>query len=316
MKRLLMLMLITSFLGLTKAPCAAQPNWLKLGASRTRDVIYLKKDGFALTYDIVTPRVQNGAAIAFMLSGGWHSSHKSLESIDQGFFGGMTRVFLNRGFTLYYVIHGSQPRFTAKEAMEQTTAAINDIRRTAVRRGIDPLRIGVAGGSAGGHLSLMQGLQGSDHVQAVVAYFPPTDFLNYGAPGLHFDTVVRGLNPEGNNPFWGAVELRELDRGTTTFIPVTDKKRHHAHLNSISPIHQVDPGDAPTLLLHGDADKLVPLQQSQILIKKLTAAKIPNRLIVKEGAGHGWVAEEDELKIIADWFMLHLSEKAAEPPSQ
>jgi hypothetical protein len=80
---------------------------------------------------------------------------------------------------------------------------------------------------------------------------------------------------DSNNTFWGAVELRELNRSTTTFIAVTDKKRHHAHLNSISPIHQVDPGDAPTLLLHGDADKLVPLQQSQILIQKLNAVKIP-----------------------------------------
>ena len=316
MKRLLIWMWITIFLCLNETPCAAQPNLIKLGATRTRDVIYLKKDGFALTYDILTPRVQNGAAIAFMVSGGWHSTHESLKSIDQGFFGRMTRVFLDRGFTLYYVIHGSQPRFTAAEAIEQTTAAINHIRRTAARRRIDPLRIGVAGGSAGGHLSLMQGLQGGDHVQAVVAYFPPTDFLNYGATGVHFDTVVRGLNSEGNNPFWGAVELRELDRSTTTYIPVTDKKRHRAHLNSISPIHQVDPGDAPTLLLHGDADKLVPLQQSQILIKKLNAAKIPNQLIVKEGASHGWVSDDDELKIISDWFMLHLSEKAVDPPCQ
>jgi acetyl esterase/lipase len=314
MKRVMIWMLITVGLCLNEASCAAQPNVIKIGATRTRDVIYLKKDGFALTYDILTPQVQNGAAIAFMVSGGWHSTHESLKSIDQGFFGRMTRVFLDRGFTLYYVIHGSQPRFTAAEAIVQTTDAINHIRRTAVARGIDPLRIGAAGGSAGGHLSLMQGLQGGDHVQAVVAYFPPTDFLNYGAAGVHFDTVIRGLNSEGNNPFWGAVELRELNRSTTTFIPVTDKKRHHAHLNSISPIHQVDPGDAPTLLLHGDADKLVPLQQSQILIKKMNAAKIPNRLIIKKGASHGWVSGDDELKIISDWFMLHLSEKA--PPPQ
>ena len=305
------LILITAFLCCDTASSAAQPNVSKLGAKRTRDVIYLKKDGFALTYDILTPRVQNGAAIAFMVSGGWYSTHESLKSIDQGFFGRMTRVFLDRGFTLYYVIHGSQPRFTAAEAIEQTSKAIKHIRRTAAARGIDPLRIGVAGGSAGGHLSLMQGLQGGDHVQAVVAYYPPTDFLNYGAAGVHFDTVVRGLNSEGNNPFWGAVELRELDRSTTTFIPVTDKERHHAHLKSISPVHQVDPGDAPTLLLHGDADKLVPLQQSQILIEKLKAAKIPNQLIVKEGASHGWVSEADELRIISDWFMEHLAEKAA-----
>ena len=308
--------LIAVFLCLSEAPCAEQPDLIKSGATRTRDVIYLKKDGFALTYDILTPRVQNGAAIAFMVSGGWYSNHESLKSIDQGFFGRMTRVFLDRGFTLYYVIHGSQPRFTAAEAIEQTTEAINHIRRTAANQGIDPLRIGVAGGSAGGHLSLMQGLQGSDHVQAVVAYFPPTDFLNYGAAGVHFDTVVRGLNPEGNNPFWGAVELRELDRSTTTFVPVTDKERHRVHLNSISPIHQVDPGDAPTLLVHGDADKLVPLQQSQILMKKLNSAKVASQLIIKEGAGHGWVSDDDELKIITDWFMLHLSEKSKPPPPQ
>ncbi|MEC7566948.1 MAG: alpha/beta hydrolase [Planctomycetota bacterium] len=308
--------LIAVFLCASSTRCAAQSKPKKTAATRTRDVIYLKKDGFALTYDILTPQMQNGAGIVFMVSGGWYSSHDSLKSVEQGFFGGMTRVFLDKGFTLYYVIHGSQPRFTAAEAIEQTTAAIHHIRQSAARRGIHATRIGVAGGSAGGHLSLMQGLQGRDHVQAVVAYFPPTDFLNYGAPDVHFDTVVRGLNPEGNNPFWGAVELRELNRSTTTFVPVTDKSRHRAHLESISPIHHVDPGDAPTLLLHGDADKLVPLQQSRILIKKLRSANVPNRLIIKQGAAHGWASTDEELKIVTDWFLIHLSATPESDPSK
>ena len=71
-----------------------------------------------------------------------------------------------------------------------------------------------------------------------------------------------------------------------------------------------------TLLLHGDADELVPLQQSQILIKKLQSANVPNRLIIKKDAAHGWVSTDNELKIVSDWFLLHLCEMPDRDPPQ
>jgi dipeptidyl aminopeptidase/acylaminoacyl peptidase len=48
----------------------------------------------------------------------------------------------------------------------------------------------------------------------------------------------------------------------------------------------------PTLILHGDADRLVPLQQSQRLIEKLKAEKIPCELKIIPGKGHGWIGME------------------------
>ena len=118
----------------------------------------------------------------------------------------------------------------------------------------------------------------------------------------------------GVSPIWHLVSKRWIITQFKDNITAVTIKGDH-NWTMISPIHQVDPGDAPTLLLHGDSDKLVPLQQSQILLKKLNSAKIASQLIIKEGAGHGWVSDDDELKIITDWFMLHLSEKpkAASP---
>ena len=105
--------------------------------------------------------------------------------------------FSKRGYTVFAVVHGSQPRYTIPEVVADMNRAVRFIRYHAERLKIDPDRIGITGGSAGGHLSLMQGTAGnrgqpdakdpidrtSSRVQAVACFFPPTDFLNYGKPG-------------------------------------------------------------------------------------------------------------------------------------
>ena len=94
------------------------------------------------------------------------------------------------------MVHGSQPKFTIPEVLSDMNRSIRFIRHHAADYGIDPDRIGITGGSAGGHLSLMQGTAGdkgdpkaadpvdreSSRVQAVACFFPPTDFLDYGKP--------------------------------------------------------------------------------------------------------------------------------------
>ena len=110
-----------------------------------------------------------------------------------------------RGYTVFAVVHGCQPKFTIPEILEDMNRAVRFIRFHAADYGIDPQRIGITGGSAGGHLSLMQGTAGADgdpkakdaidrgssRVQAVACFFPPTDFLNYGTPGEN--AVGRGI---------------------------------------------------------------------------------------------------------------------------
>ena len=68
----------------------------------------------------------------------------------------------------------------------------------------------------------------------------------------------------------------------------------------ISPITHVSRDDPPTLILHGDRDELVPLQQSKTFIGRLNGASVEAKLVVKEGAGHGWPDIGRDMEVIAD----------------
>src|SRR5205807_6499427 len=77
--------------------------------TRTQDVIYGRKFGTALTMDVFTPKKDaNGAAVIFCASGGWVSAH---ETIDYGYYIGFYPELLKRGYTVFAVVHGSQPMF-------------------------------------------------------------------------------------------------------------------------------------------------------------------------------------------------------------
>src|ERR1019366_4262439 len=160
--------------------------------TRVKDVIYGRKFGTALTMDVFTPKQDaNGAAIVLVVSGGWYSDSQTINST---LFATFLAEPLKRGYTVFAVVHASQPRFTIPEAIADIGRAVRFIRHNAKEYKIDPERIGITGGSAGGHLSLMQGTVGdtgnakaadpidraSSRVQAVACFFPPTDFLNYG----------------------------------------------------------------------------------------------------------------------------------------
>jgi len=66
---------------------------------------------------------------------------------------------------------------------------------------------------------------------------------------------------------------------------------------------------APTLIIHGDADKLVPIQQAQLFIEKCKELNSPAKLITKPGKGHGWPDIGNDLKDVAEWFDQNLSAK-------
>src|SRR4051794_1199884 len=262
------------------------------GFERTEDVIYGRKYGTALTLDVFQPRANaDGAAVVFVVSGGFYSAH---ESITPTFF----RTLLDRGYTVVTVVHGSQPRYQVPEIVKDVNRAVRFIRHHAGDYGIDPDRIGITGASAGGHLSLMLGTAGdagnpraedpvdrtSSRVQAVACFFPPTDLLNYGAPGL---AVIRAK--DHGKPFRPAFDYRELDKETNLWVPVTDPEQLRRIAQEVSPIYHASPDDPPTLILHGDADRLVPLQQSEAIVERLKKAGVETKLVVKPGAGHGWL---------------------------
>ncbi len=276
--------------------------------TRQEDVIYGRKYGTALTLDVFTPKkAANNAAVVFAVSGGWFSDHNAINTF---FFS----EFLKRGYTVFAVVHRSNPRFTIPEAVEDMSRAVRYIRFHANDYKIDGKRIGIAGGSAGGHLSLMQGTTGNDgdpkaadpidrvssRVQAVACFFPPTDFLNYGETGKV--ALGRGTLEGFKAPF----DFVELDKITRSFNLVLDETRRREIGKQISPFYHVDKNSAPARIIHGDADKLVPIQQAEIIIAKLKEAGVPADLIVKKGAGHGWGGMEKDIPKLADWFDQYL----------
>src|SRR5262249_27630074 len=142
-------------------------------------------------------------------------------------------------------------------------------------------------------------------VQAVACFFPPTDFLNYGKAN---NALIHATDHAPS--FRAAFDYRELDPQSRVWSTITDPERLRKITGEISPITHVSADDPPTLIIHGDADPLVPLQQSQTMVEKLKAAGVESKLIVKPGLGHGWATIGQDVEQIADWFDAHLKTSA------
>lgn len=285
MKRLLATVLLLCMV----APASAEESF-----EITPDVVYGHKAGLALTCDVIRPKAPNGAGVLFMMSGGWFSTWlppEAFMSPDAPFGLKHFRELVDKGYTLVIVRHGSAPQFKVPEAVADVRRAVRFIKLNAEKYGIDPDRIGVCGGSAGGHLSLMLGTTGDDgtadgkddidrapnRVAAVVAYFPPVDLREWVGPSEKFPALE--FDPK----------LAE----------------------SVSPVLCVTPDDAPTLLIHGDKDDLVKLDNSERILAKFQEEKVPCNLIVIEGAGHGFPGEMGTRasKALVEWFDTHLAKE-------
>jgi acetyl esterase/lipase len=262
------------------------------GINITPDVVYGHKDGMALTLDVYRPeKSSNGAGVLFIVSGGWYSVWLPPEQMRPIF-----KPLLERGFTVFAVRHGSSPRYVIPEIVEDVRRSVRFVRRNAERFGVDPQRLGVTGGSAGGHLSLILGttsddgsaaanddvLRESDRVAAVVALYPPTDIRTWVS------------DPPENIKRFPALRF---DPGKAA---------------DYSPLLHVTPDDPPTLLIHGDKDQLVPIDHSQKLKAALDQQQVPNELLVIEGGGHGFAGEDGRraTEALVDWFKKHLTSTA------
>lgn len=286
------------------APAAAQEF------ARTEDVIYGRKHGLALTLDVFAPKDPekvNGRGLIFCVSGGWFSAK---EAINPAF----ARALVDRGYTVFAVVHGSQPKFTIPEVLDDMHRAVRFVRASAKKYNVDPEKLGIYGGSAGGHLSLMQGCAPKDgnpkaadpverqpsRVAAVACFYPPTDFLNWGRDGF----VMLGEGPL--KAFRPPFDFTERDKDTNGLVVIADPERRKKLGRDISPVTHVSRASAPVFLMHGDADPLVPLQQAERFVAKLKEHEVPCELVVKKGAAHGWKGMDQDLKLFADWFDKHL----------
>jgi len=214
-------------------------------------------------------------------------------------------------------VHGSQPRYTIPEIRLDLNRAVRYIRAHAGEWNVNPQRLGITGGSAGGHLSLLQGCgplppnpdakdeidRHSSAVQAVACLFPPTDFLNWG------EEHVNVLDTANMQPFLAAMDFREFDNASHMYERVANRLKIMEIEKEISPITHVSAKSPPTLIVHGDADALVPIQQSKLIIDKLKEAKVPAELSIRAGKGHGWMDAQSDLQKMADWFDMYLISK-------
>lgn len=259
------------------------------------DVVYGHKDGMALTYDVISPAKPNGAAVVLIQSGGWYSVW-----IDPSMWPAAGKDFLDKGFTLVILRHGSTPKYAVPECVGDVRRAVRHMKLKSKDLGIDPERIGVQGGSAGGHLALMLATTGDDgdpsskdpvlktssKVAAAVALYPPTDISTWVTDP---PAIIKGI-PALKPPLTFDAKLAPEN----------------------SPLLKVTSKTAPSLIIHGDKDELVPISHGQRMRDAMEAAKAPVKLITIKGAGHGYNAKQNKEIVLPEtleWFETYLAPK-------
>ncbi|WP_010584852.1 alpha/beta hydrolase [Schlesneria paludicola] len=271
-----------------------------------QNVVYAEVHGIALVMDVFVPTGdKNGLAIIDVVSGAWHSDRSKIRDhmLTQTF-----HILCKKGYTVFGIRPGSISKFSAIEMRQNVNQGIHWVKSHATEYGIDPERIGMMGASAGGHLACLTAVTAEDgspidgkkpstgdtRVKAVAVFFPPTDFLQYG------DKVI---DPSADD---------QLGKITRRLANIDSEENPSAEemsqmLAKISPARLVTSKAPPFLLIHGDADPLVPLQQSETMVSELKKAGVPAELIVKKGGAHPWFTIHEEVQVIANWFDKQLA---------
>jgi acetyl esterase/lipase len=253
-----------------------------------------------LQLDLARPKDGDGpfAAIVFIHGGGWAGGNRQAfrSKIEQAARKGYVAASISYRLT--------EPDAETKLGQVPFPAQIHDckcairwLRSVAEDYHVDPDRIGVAGASAGGHLSLLVGLcdesaklegQGghSEHssgVRAVVNIFGPTDLAK---------------------AYQDAAAARVFYKGLCRGTPETAAEMYHA----ASPVTYVTKDDPSVMTLHGDKDTLVPVSQAKLLDETMKLAGASHELIILEGQGHGFAGEAAQRADEALWrfFAEHL----------
>ncbi|HIL71090.1 MAG TPA: alpha/beta hydrolase, partial [Verrucomicrobia bacterium] len=189
--------------------------------------------------------------------------------------------------------------------IEDCKAAIRWLRAHAKENNLDPSRFGVWGSSAGGHLVALVGTSGdvnefdvganleqSSKVQAVCDYYGPTDFKVF-VTTTGYESHAGTHSPEA-----------KLIGGA-----VLANKEKAARLNPITYVTEDDP---PFLIVHGDKDRIVPINQSQLLFVSLKNARVSTHFHTIHGAGHGrpGFSAPDIEAMVLEFFDRHLKSKS------
>ncbi len=273
-------------------------------------IVYAQRNGIDLSYDVVIPEHPNRAAVLLMVSGSWKSDPEKFEPW-------LAASLLRRGFTVFAISHQSQPKATIAEIVDDVNRAVRHIRFHAADYHVDSQRFAVTGGSSGGHLSLMLATRGgvetgggasadpidreSSAVQAAAVFFPVTDLVDLG-PSTQ--------NPGDGGPpmsYVAGFGFKGVGRDGKHIAPA-DRPAWKKMAFELSPIDHLDDGLPPILIHHGDADTLVPLDQSQRFVKRAGQLGLGDRveLVVHSGGGHGWLTMFWDVRRFAQWFETQL----------
>jgi acetyl esterase/lipase len=270
--------------------------WFQAPHTLTPNIVYGQRDNKPLVMDVFRPPNPNGAGVVLMVSGGWKSGPGSVRPF-------LFAPFLRRGYTVFAVQHISQPECLIGDIVDDVLRSVRFIRHHATEYGVHPNRLGVIGGSSGGHLSLMLGTRGragdpnaideidreSSAVQCVACFYPPTDLLNLG---------TSTENPGDGGP------PKSFRKG---FGPKAEAMDTWKELGrELSPIYHITPQMPPTMIVHGDADTLVTIDQSERFIAKAKEEGCKVRFEVRPGKGHGWPTMFLDIVRFANWFDEHL----------
>ncbi len=277
-----------------------------LSYEQRQNLVYAEVHGTGLLMDVFVPKEKtNGLAIIDVVSGAWYSDRNKIRDHT---LAGMYEIHCAKGYTVFAIRPGSKTRYTALEMDQHIKTGIRYVKSHASEYGIDPERLGMTGASAGGHLATLAALTPADakpdaknplerfstRVRAVGVFFPPTDFLNWkeGQPGD--PKILVPLLFVGGGA--GKTDAEILEQARLS-----------------SPFHRVTQPEPPFLLIHGDADPVVPIEHSRKLVKAIADAGGKSELIVKKGGGHPWLTMMEEVKILADWFDRQLAGPESDP---
>ncbi|MBN2313117.1 MAG: prolyl oligopeptidase family serine peptidase [Sedimentisphaerales bacterium] len=277
--------------------------------ARRCDVIYGRKYGMSLTMDVFTPENAKGIGILWVVSS---SGRSDPTKIDKPSYRKCIQIFLNNGYTVFAVVHSSAPRFVLQDMVKDIHRAVRFVRFHANDFHIDPDHIGIAGASAGGWLAHLVGTNStkgdpnnvdlvervSSKIQVVGCFFPPTNWLDFDGQGTNVIDFQKTKYGFADPSF----EFYDFDQDRQMYRIITDQKRIQELLKELSPISHVTEDDAPTLIIHGDADPFIPFRQSRRLIDRLENAGVPSKLITREGKGHGWTNWEKDVELVTGWF--------------
>jgi acetyl esterase/lipase len=261
------------------------------GVDFQRDIEYANPDGQHLQLNLARPKEGTGPfpTVVCIHGGGFRAGSR------EGYNDTILKLAQN-GFVAVTVSYRLAPKYQFPAAVQDAKAAVRWLRANAKMNAIDPDRIGVTGGSAGGHLALFLGVTGgvkefegdqnpgpSSRVNCVVDVYGPSDFTKSYGKSVDAAQVL---------PLWLGGDL------TTA---------RQKHIRS-SPLYWVTPDAAPTLCIHGTKDTYVHHEQSEWLVEKLKAAGVEAELMLLEGAGHGFRGADAEKaeKATLDYFVRHL----------